>query len=503
MANKDYNATGMNLKRPCGTVLLLTAVLCVACNSHGIPADSISAGRPPLAEPDYSGVTIPANIAPMNFAVHGEGRILKISIKSTSGGEIFLRPHGDVINFPEKLWRKLLAMNQGGKIEIEVYTRDKMGRIHKFDPVVMHISGEPADPYLCYRLMFPGYESWGEMKIVQRSVSDFRESSIAENQLLNDNCINCHTFLNNDPGRFLMHVRGSVAGTYMVNDTGISRMQLNTEQMPGNAVYPSWHPSGKYLVFSSNRIVQSVSMGGSEKFTEVYDLASILVLYDPVKKEISPLESEDSIKYMDTFPCWSPAGDWLYYCRTRFKDEFFDFKEVRYNLVRRSFDISSGIFGKTESVYNAAENGKSVSLPSISPDGRFLVFTLHDYGSFPVWHKEADLYLLDLESGKSQRMDLNSNETESYHSWSSNGKWLVFSSKRGDGLTSRPYFAYFGSPERIGKPFVLPQRDPGLYKRMVKTFNRPEFVKGKIKAGPRDFARASEMQPVKALWILR
>ena len=65
-------------------------------------------------------------------------------------------------------------------------------------------------------------------------------------------------------------------------------------------------------------------------------------------------------------------------------------------------------------------------------------------------------------------MSLNSDETESYHSWSSNGKWLVFSSKRGDGLTARPYFAYFGSPDNVGKPFVLPQKDPTLYKEWRK-----------------------------------
>jgi len=98
-------------------------------------------------------------------------------------------------------------------------------------------------------------------------------------------------------------------------------------------------------------------------------------------------------------------------------------------------------------------------------------------------------------------MSLNSSETESYHSWSSNSRWLVFSSKRGDGLTARPYFAYFGSPDNVGKPFVLPQKDPALYKRMAKTFNRPEFVTGKINIDPRDFARASKKEPLKAKWI--
>jgi hypothetical protein len=77
---------------------------------------------------------------------------------------------------------------------------------------------------------------------------------------------------------------------------------------------------------------------------------------------------------------------------------------------------------------------------------------------------------------------------------------LVFSSKRGDGLTARPYFAYVESPEQVGKPFVLPQKDPTLYSRMVKTFNKPEFMTGKIEVGPRDFARTAKSSPLKANW---
>jgi len=149
---------------------------------------------------------------------------------------------------------------------------------------------------------------------------------------------------------------------------------------------------------------------------------------------------------------------------------------------------------------DAQKNGKSISLPSISPEGHYLIFTLHDYGASPIWHKESDLYCLNLNNGKFGLMNVNSNESESYHTWSSNGKWIVFSSKRGDGITARPYFAYFGSPDDVGKPFVLPQKDPTLYKRMDKTYNKPEFVRGRINISPRDFAAASKNEPVHANW---
>ena len=172
--------------------------------------------------------------------------------------------------------------------------------------------------------------------------------------------------------------------------------------------------------------------------------------------------------------------------------------KTHYDLARKSFDPESRSFGETEIVFDAAGINKSVSFPRISPDGKFLIFTLSDYGTFPIWHQEADLYLLNLQSEESQKMNLNSDKTESYHTWSLNGKWLVFSSKRLDGRSARPYFAHIDSLGNQGKEFALPQKDPSLYNRMIESFNIPEFVNGRIKLGPRDLAAASKQEAIKA-----
>ncbi|MDQ1297105.1 MAG: hypothetical protein QG611_1084, partial [Bacteroidota bacterium] len=249
----------------------------------------------------------------------------------------------------------------------------------------------------------------------------------------------------------------------------------------------------------SNNIRQSFHSSPEENI-EVTDLSSSLVLYDTEKNTLSPLHDTDTVRFMDTFPEWSPNGTFLYFCRALQYRDGDDFRGIKYNLMRKPFAEGSETFGDAEMIFNAEAINKSVSFPRVSPDGKYLVFTLHDFGNFSIWHKEADLYLLDLLNNKSVKMSINSNETESYHSWSSNSKWLVFSSKRGDGLTARPYFAYIGSPDQVGKPFVLPQKDPGLYGRLILTYNKPEFVTGKINPGPRDFANAAGDSPLKAIW---
>jgi hypothetical protein len=463
------------------------------------PADNfIVTERQPVIEPDYSEVTIPPNIAPLNFKINENGISYTVSVTSSNGIKISIKSKTSVIKFSNREWKKLLENAGGGKISIEVYSENNKKELIKYLPFNLYIANESIDPYICYRLLYPGYETWSQIRIIQRDIENFNEKSLIENQLIDNNCINCHSFNRNNPEKFLLHIRGSMGGTYFADNKTITRKDLKTQDMEFGAVYPAWHPEGRFIVFSSNNTIQTFH-AINDKNIEVIDLSSSLVLYDTKNNEMLHPGAEDTVKYMETYPEWSPDGKYLYYCRAKQFTGSSDFRNIKYELVRRAFNQSSRSFGKPELVFDAPAIDKSVSFPRISPDGRNLILTLHNYGTFPIWHKEADLYILNLQSGKLALMSLNSSETESYHSWSSNSRWLVFSSKRDDGLTARLYFAYLGPSDQTGKPFVLPQKDPTLYDHLLKTYNRPEFVTGKIKFGPRDFARAARETAVKAL----
>ena len=239
------------------------------------------------------------------------------------------------------------------------------------------------------------------------------------------------------------------------------------------------------------------------KVVEVYDLVSSLVLYDREVNETLTITGQDTTTYLYTFPSWSPDGDYLYFSRApqvidESSPQLEQIENTHYDIARKPFDPESRAFGETEVVFQASALDKSASFPRISPDGRFMVMTVADYGTFPIWHREADLYLLDLDTGESRAMEINSDETESYHAWSSNGKWLVFSSRRSDGRTTRPYFAHVGPDGRQGKEFVLPQEDPSLYDRMLESFNIPELVTGRVELDSRDFVGASRQETLKA-----
>jgi hypothetical protein len=465
----------------------------------------MNTGREPKIKPDYSDVTIPPNIAPMNFRINENGDYFRIIATSGNDETQFkLKSSDGIIRFPERTWRKLLKESSGDTIKIVVssYKRDEKVQ-EQFEPVYMYVANEPIDPYLSYRLIYPGYYSWSHIKIMQRSIESFSEESVIENQVLDMNCVNCHSFNSNNPGKFLVHIRGSEGGTYFVEDGKITRRDLKIKAMPGGATYPSWHPSGKFVAFSSNQVRQQFYSHPS-KTIEVFDLVSSLILYDINNNNVILIRDSDTTRYLKTFPSWSPDGKFLYFCRapegkSTSNLSMEEIKSTRYDLVRIPFNAEVKTFGETEIVFKASERGKSVSFPRVSPDGKSVVFTLDDFGTFPIWHREADLYILNLQNGECVKMDLNSDENESYHTWSSNGKWLVFSSRRLDGRSTRPFFAYIGSWDHSGKPFVLPQKDPGRYDALLESLSIPEFVGGRIKVNPRDFASAAKRIPIKAI----
>jgi hypothetical protein len=158
--------------------------------------------------------------------------------------------------------------------------------------------------------------------------------------------------------------------------------------------------------------------------------------------------------------------------------------------MRIPFDAETGQWGQPETVLSASQYDKSFTQARVSPDGRQLLVVAHRYGSFPVFQKSADLWLVDLSDGKVRSVDeINSEQTDSWHSWSSNGRWIVFSSKRLNGKLSRPYLAHFGPDGRFGKPLLLPQEDPDFYGRFINNFNVPELSPTPVPASRRELAR--------------
>ena len=432
----------------------------------------------PALFPDYADATVPINIAPLCFSVHTNLKAYASFRFQDFAFEVASNRRGEFI-IPTARWTQLLQLAKGDQAEVAVAVV-KDGVRQPVRSFGIHVAREPVDPYIAYRLIEPGYALWNKMGIYQRRLSDFTESAVYENKMTGYNCVNCHSFCRQQPDKMLFHLRAKHAGTVMIDGDDVDILQTKTEQTISALVYPSWHPSGRFVAFSVNRTTQEIH---PTQRTEVFDLASDVVVYDVETQTILTTPSIFSKNVFETFPTFSPDGRTLYFCAAPACAVPDSIQDLRYSLCSIDFDPDAKSFGRqVDTLYNAESHRQSVSFPRVSPDGRFLMCTLSSYGTFSIWHKDADLYLIDLETRTGQYpAQVNSDQAESYHSWSSNSRWVVFSSRRLDGLYTRPFIVYIDANGEAAKPFLLPQKKIATYYTdLMQSYNIPEFVAGKI-----------------------
>ena len=456
---------------------LLSVLLLTACSTETV-SDAKQEKNQPNIYPDYLGVTIPVNIAPLNFGMADEKALLVDAVVADSKGNTLHSQGEESVDFDIDDWHELLDKNRGDSLSVTVSAKYEDGW-HTYMAFSIYVSTDSIDYGICYRLIEPGYEVWSKMGIYERDLSSFEERALIENTQF-EGCVNCHSFNRGNPADMSLHIRGPHGATLLRHDNGsLAAYDTKTDQTLGLCVYPYWHPSGKYIAYSTN-ITQQLFHSVDSNRVEVFDEASDIQVYDVNKNELllSPILKQDSV--YETYPVFSSDGRSLYFCAARAIPEGSQLLDsIRYNLCRIDFDPETGKFGnRIDTIINAEAQHKSVSFPRPSYDGRFLCYTLSDYGQFSIWHHEADLYLLDLATGQSRTMTgANSKDTESFHNWSTNSRWMVLSSRRDDGLFTRPYFCHVDVKGNVTKAFMLPQKNPRrFYRERFLSFNVPDFV---------------------------
>ena len=471
-----------------------------------IPEQYSEADSLPAIYPAYDNITIPYNIAPLNVSYEMEGDVFVTELKA---GEHSLVMKGRQTDWRIQQWRNFLSLAKGRTVEVNVYVKANQGWV-KYNPIYWHVAEEPIDPYISYRIIAPSYVTYEELSIRQRELGTFSEQMIYNNMLLSTKhdgqCINCHSYKNYKTDNMQFHARQHKGGTLLVTPQGAKKINLKTDSTISAGVYPAWHPTHNFIAYSINDTGQSFHTKKNNKI-EVQDLKSDLILYDIEENEVSFIE-HDTLEW-EVFPTWTPDGKTLYYCSAHMElqdyaqreREIIDrYQEFQYNIYRKAFDPETKTFSPSELVFDAKAMNKSATFPRVSPDGRYLLFAMGEYGCFHIWHKDADLYLMDLQSMQLRDIrEVNSHDVESYHAWSSNGRWMLFTSRRDDGGYTRLYIAYFDEEGKAHKPFLLPQRDPHFYGDYYKSYNVPEFMVEPVAVSPQEFARYldSEAQPVK------
>jgi len=447
----------------------------------------ISVNKAPSIHPDYTETVIPPNIAPLNFAVKDQAGQYYVKIYSTKGGSIDLFSKTGRIVIPIRQWKKLLSANRGQKLYFDVYAKDQTNRWLRFKTITNRIANENIDPFVVYRKIHSVHSSWKRMGIYQRNLENFDESVVLHNRFHEGVCLNCHTFWNNRTDKMSIGFRSAKYGSSTLLVENGAAKKLGTK-----FTYTAWHPSGRLVAFSSNKVHQFFHTARNE-VRGVIDMDSLLAYYLVDSRTIKTSPNLSKKERLETYPAWSPDGRYLYFCsapmlwsdRDKVPPDRYD--QVKYDLLRISYDLESDTWGKLETILSAQDTGLSILQPRISPDGRWLLFCMCDYGSFPVYHQSSDLYLMDLKTARQtgrfeyRKLQINSSQSESWHSWSSNSRWIAFSSKKDYGVFTRSYFSYVDQTGKVYKPILLPQKDPTFYDSCIKTYSVPELVTQPVK----------------------
>ena len=254
--------------------ITVMVMLLVACTPT--PYDVKRSEEDVVIYPDYKNVTIPVNIAPMNFVVRGAEAV------EVKAGNLIIRNRGGVVRFGMQEWRRLIKENDTIEVEVTALKNGQWTVYRKFN---WYVVGDSIDQFLTYRLIEPDYSVWSRLQIKQRCVESFEEYVLADYNLQENRCMNCHTPCSQSSQLSMMYVRGDGGGAILNQNGRLRKLNIKTPDMVATSTYFTFAPSGRYVVFSANVVVPAVH-GMAQKRLEVYDTESDIYVADLEKNKI-------------------------------------------------------------------------------------------------------------------------------------------------------------------------------------------------------------------------
>ena len=327
------------------TLYLTSYILLAACGGPSVPTDYIQKDLLPAIYPDYAGVTVPVNIAPLTFEYDGQAD--ETVVRFAVDNEDIVCDGQPTIDE----WHELTQKAKGKAVSVEVYTRNGK-EWTRFKPFNIFVSPDSIDPYISYRLIAPSFITYEALTINQRCLENYDENVIYDNKLCgfekDGQCINCHHYQQYNPQRMQFHARQYQGGTVIAYDGKMKKVNMRNDSILSAGVYPAWHPWLNLIVYATDKTLQNFHTTHPNKI-EVYDEESDIIAYNVETDEVTNLENSD--KEFEVFPAWAPDGKMLYYCSAHFERQDTTMKRSKEVQARyQEQHLSQGLQSRNPSI---------------------------------------------------------------------------------------------------------------------------------------------------------
>jgi tetratricopeptide (TPR) repeat protein len=333
-----------------------------------------------------------------------------------------------------------------------------------------------------------------------RNVGEARSRVVMDNLPV---CANCHSFssdgktmgmdLDGLQGNRGMYFLAPVAPQMAIRKQDVIQWSSPEGKLKGSVrvgFMSQVSPDGQYVVTTVNPA--SMAAASAEppsnyyvanfkdyRFLQVfYPTRGILSWYSRQTGVLDPLAGAADPRFVQMGAVWSPDGRTLVFARApatdpnppgvplaKFANDPNEL-QLKYDLYRVPFHNGQG--GAPEPVEGASRNGVSNTFPKVSPDGRWVVFVECRNGE--LMRPDSQLYIVPAAGGEARRMRCNTPRMNSWHSFSPNGRWLVFSSKSRSPYTQM-YLTHIDADGNDSPPILI--ENSTAANRAV---NIPEFV---------------------------
>jgi tetratricopeptide (TPR) repeat protein len=354
-------------------------------------------------------------------------------------------------------WEKVRATAHNEPVFLTIIGEHKgiSGGNNPSGRVSFSFSGDPVGASVFYRAVpLPfGYavRNVHEIEWYRGSIAGGKPHKVLDNIPV---CANCHSFSGdgiiamdidyaNDKGSYIISPLSDTV--HMTLDKIITWSDYRREDGANTyGLLSQISPNGRFVLSTVKDRSVFVAIDSLEFSQLFFPIKGIIGVYDRNSRKFSELPGASDKSFVQSNPNWSPDSREVMFTRTKRyisskidnsesvllnQEDVKEFttkqKEFKFDLYRIPFNDGKG--GQAVPVPGASGNGKSNFFARYSPDGKWVVFCKAE--NFMLLQRDSKLYIMPSAGGTPRLMNCNTKTMNSWHSWSPNSKWLVFSSK--------------------------------------------------------------------------